>query len=117
MIDLINTFVSGVFFLLAGIFGLVRHFLLEPRIPVEPKTPTWLLRVFFGFSTVMLYVGMRYLVAWYTGAALYVPPAATGLGVLIALAVFTYKGSLLYDTVTRKAHFSLDELIQRFKDM
>ena len=114
---LINTFFAGFFYTLAGVFGLIRHFLLEPRIPDMPKTPRWLLQVFFGFSVVMLYAGMRYLTAWGSGIATTVPPAATGFGVLLAFSVFTYKGSLLYDTITRKASFSLDEFLQRWKDM
>lgn len=114
---LMTTFVAGFFYLFAGVCGLVRHFLLEPKIADGPKTPKWLLRVFFAFSTVMIYVGLRFLTAWYTGAALTVGPAATGIGVLVAVTTATYKGSLLYDTFTRKASFSLDELIQRFKDI
>lgn len=114
---MLNTFFAGLFYTMAGCFGLTRHFLLEPRIPDNPKTPVWLLRVFFAFSAVMLYVGMRYLTAWYTGIAVVAPPAATGVGVLIALAILSYKSALLYDTVTRKAQFTLDELIERLKKL
>lgn len=114
---MLNTFFAGLFYSMAGIFGLTRHFLLEPRIPELPKTPVWLLRVFFAFSAVMLYVGMRYFTAWYTGVAIVAPPAATGLGVLISFTILTYKGALLYDTITRKAAFSLDELIERLKNL
>lgn len=117
MNELLNTFAAGFLFTLAGIFGLVRHFILEPHLPAEPRTPKWLMRVFFGFSTVMIYVGLRYLTAWYTGAAITAPPAATGLGVLLAFTLFVYKGSLLYDTITRKAAFTLDELVKRFKEL
>lgn len=114
---LLNTFAAGFFYLAAGICGLVRHFLLEPKLLAEPRTPRWLLRVFFGFSCVMIYVGLRFLTAWATGAATVTPPGATAIGVLVAVTIFTYKGSLLYDTVTRKASFTLDELIKRFKDL
>lgn len=114
---LINTFFAGFFYLLAGLFGLTRHFLLEPRMPDLPKTPRWLLRVSFGFSVVMVYAGLRYLTAWGSGIATTVPPAATGFGVLLAFSIFTYKGSLLYDTWTRKASFSLDELLDRMRNL
>lgn len=114
---LVNTFFAGTFYLLAGVFGLTRHFLLEPHIPEQPKTPVWLLRVFFTFSAIMIYVGLRYLTSWFTGAAIVAPPAATGLGVLISGTILMYKGSLLYDTATRKATFSLDELIERLKNL
>lgn len=117
MSALLNTFAAGFFFTLAGVFGLIRHFLLEPAMEDHPKAPKWLLRVFFGFSTVTTYVGLRYLTAWYTGAAVVAPPAATGLGVLLAFTLFVYKGSLLYDTHTRKPFSTLDELIRRFKEL
>lgn len=112
-----TTFAAGFFYLFAGVCGLIRHFMLEPRIATMPRTPSWLLKVFFVFSTVMIYVGLRFLTAWFTGAALTVGPAATGIGLLVAVATATYKGSLLYDTITRKASYTLDELIQRFKDI
>lgn len=115
--NLLNTFAAGFFYLAAGICGLIRHFMLEPKLLAEPRTPKWLLRVFFGFSTVMIYVGLRFLTAWATGAAVVTPPAATSIGVLVAFAICVYKGSLLYDTATRKASFTLDELIKRFKDL
>lgn len=117
MNELLNTFAAGFFYSFAGTCGLVRHFLLEPKIANAPKTPQWLLRVFFAFSVVMLYIGLRFLTAWYTGAAMTVGPTATGIGVLAAFTTATYKGSLLYDTWTRKMAYSLDELISRFKDI
>lgn len=114
---MINTFMAGLFYTLAGVFGLTRHFLLEPKIADMPKTPRWLLQVFFAFSVVMIYAGLRYLTAWATGQATTVPPAATGFGVMLAFAIFGYTGSLLYDTFTRKASFTLDELIERFRKL
>ena len=114
---LINTFLAGTFYLLAGCFGLVRHFLLEPTMTNLPSTPKWLLRVFFGFSVVMVYVGLRYITVWASGEATTVPPAATGLGVLIAFTIFTYKSSLLFDTYTRKVPMSTEELFRRLKEL
>lgn len=117
MTPLINTFLAGSLYSLAGIFGLVRHFMLEPNSPHDAHAPTWLMRIVFGFSTVLIYVGLRFLTSWATGAAITTPPAATGLGVLLALALFIYTGSLLYDTMTRKPNFTLDELIERFRNL
>lgn len=114
---LINTFLAGLLYLVAGIAGLIRHFLLEPKLVNEPRTPKWLMRIFFGFSTVMIYCGLRFLSAWYTGAAVTTPPGVGGMGVLLAVTLAIYKGSLLYDTITRKAAFTLDELIRRFKEL
>lgn len=117
MSELLNTFAAGFFYTLAGICGLIRHFLLEPKLPALPKTPRWLLHVFFAFSAVLIYIGLRYLTAWYTGAATVTPPAATGLGVLLSATLLTYKGSLLYDTATRAPFFTMDELVKRFKEL
>jgi hypothetical protein len=112
-----NTLAAGILFLFAGLCGLVRHFLLEPTLPAEvlPKTPRWLLRIFFGFATVMAYVGLRYILIWNSGLATTVPPGVTGLSVLIAGTIFTYKGALLADTLTRKPDFTLDDIITGLK--
>jgi hypothetical protein len=111
----LNTLIAGLCFLCAGVCGLVRHFLLEPTLEQLPKTPRWLLRIFFGFATIMTYVGARYLCVWYSGAATTVPPGVTGLGVLIASTVFTYKAALLADTLTRKPSFTLDDIMEGLK--
>ena len=111
-----NTLAVGLFFLFAGLCAIARHFILEPALAEKlPRTPRWLLRVFFGFGVVMCYVGARYLTVWYSGLATTVPPGSTGLGVLIAGTVFTYKASLLADTLTRKPDFTLDDIITGLK--
>lgn len=111
------TFAAGALYLIAGLCGLIRHFLLEPRLVIIPRTPRWLLRIFFGFSTVMIYVGLKFIAVWAEGLATQSPPGVTGLGVLIAFTIFTYKSSLLYDTLTRKSSMTMDELVQRFKEL
>lgn len=120
---IISTFFAGIFYLLAGVFGLTRHFLLEPKIADMPKTPRWPMLVFFAFSVVMVYAGMRYLTSWATWQATTMPLAATGFGVMLAFAIFVifaifaYKGSLLYDTTTRRASSTLNELIDRLRKL
>lgn len=111
-----NTLATGMFFLLAGLCGLVRHFILEPSLAETlPRTPRWLLRVFFGFSVVMSYVGAKYLTLWYSGLATTAPPGSTGMGVLIAGTILSYKAALLADTLTRKPSFTLDDIIEGLK--
>jgi hypothetical protein len=41
-----NSLVAGLSLVLAGGCGLVRHFLLEPKVATYPQAPRWLLKVF-----------------------------------------------------------------------
>jgi len=94
---LTNTLIAGSAYVIAGILGLARHFMLEPKVKAQPKAPAWLLHVFFCFSAILVYVGLRFLWAWGSGAAHTAPPGATGMGLLMALALLVYKAALLKD--------------------
>lgn len=108
-----NTFLAGLFYLLAGMSGLTRHFLLHPTVPEgTPRTPAWLLSVVFAFSVVMVYSGLRFLTVWYTDEAVDVPPGVTGYGVLLAGSIFGYKISMLIDTIRRKPVWAMADLIK-----
>jgi len=102
MNPLTNTFWAGAFYLLAGLCGLIRHFLLEPQMPNYPRAPKWLLHVFFAFAAVLVYAGLRFLWAWGTGQGTSVPPGTTGMGVLLSFAVFAYKASMLYNVALQR---------------
>jgi hypothetical protein len=58
--------------------------------------------VFFGFASVLIFVGLRFLWVWGTGEGATVPPGATGLGVLLATSTFVYKGSMLYNVLRQR---------------
>lgn len=102
MIPLVNSLFAGSFYLLAGICGLVRHFLLEPGMANYPRAPKWLLNVFFMFSCVLMYAGLRFLWVWATGEGVTVPPGVTGMGVMLAAATFIYKGSMLFNVARQR---------------
>ena len=102
MNPLINSLLAGLFYFAAGSFGLVRHFLLEPGMANYPKAPKWLLNVFFAFSSVLIYAGLRFLWAWGTGEGATVPPGVTGMGVMLAGATFVYKASMLYNVLRQR---------------
>jgi len=115
MIEL-QTFFAGLLYMVAGLCGLTRHFLLHPTVPEgTPRPPKWLLGVVFGFSVVMIYSGLRYLTAWYIGEATTVPPGVTGYGVFIALTLAMYKVSMLTDTIMRKPVWTLTDLAKELK--
>lgn len=95
MNPLTNTLLAGVFYLLAGICGLVRHFILEPRMENYPRAPGWLLNVVFAFAAVLIFAGLRFLWAWGSGAAASIPPGATGMGVVLSASLLMYKASML----------------------
>ncbi|MEG3089489.1 hypothetical protein [Sphingomonas sp. PB4P5] len=102
MNPLTNSFWAGSLYLLAGLCGLVRHFLLEPNVPNYPQAPRWLLNVYFMFAAVLIFAGLRFLTVWLSGEAATIPPGATGMGVLLALATFTYKGSMLFNVARQR---------------
>ena len=95
MNPLTATFFAGLFYFLAGAFGLVRHLVLEPAIPNYPKAPQWLLHIVFAFAVILIYAGLRFLWVWGTGEGSTVPPGATGFGVLLAFGTMMYKGAML----------------------
>lgn len=102
MTPLINSLLAGLFYLGAGVSGLVRHFLLEPAMANYPKAPQWLLNVNFAFSSVLIYAGLRFLWSWGTGEGSAVPPGVTGMGVLLASATFVYKASMLTNVLRQR---------------
>lgn len=98
----VNAFWAGLFYLLAGVCGLVRTFLLEPHVPSYPKAPQWLLHVCFLVSVVLMFSGMRFLWAYASGAAVTVPPGATGNGVLMAFALFAYNAAMMINVARQR---------------
>lgn len=109
----INGLMAGGMFLCSGVFGLSRHFLLEPNLPPQVRAgyPRWLLHVAFATAVVMVYAGMRYICDSVSShAANY-----TGLSVVIAGATCAYQGSLLYDTWTRRPSLLLEDIINALR--
>jgi hypothetical protein len=117
MTPLINSLFVGLFYLFAGLCGLVRHFLLEPGMANYPKAPKWLLNVFFAFSSVLIYAGLRFLWVWATGEGVRVPPGATGMGVLLAFATFVYKASMLYNVLRQRYPVAVWARLNRISDL
>lgn len=95
MNPLTATFFAGLFYLLAGVFGLFRHLVLEPSIPNYPKAPPWLLHIVFAFAAVLIYAGARFLWVWGTGEGATSPPGATGFSVVLAFGTMAYKAAML----------------------
>ena len=59
-VDQLSLF-AGLFNFAAGTCGLSRHFQLEPGMANHPKAPKWLPNVFFTFSSVLIYAGLRFM--------------------------------------------------------
>ncbi|WP_267396200.1 MULTISPECIES: hypothetical protein [unclassified Sphingomonas] len=110
-----NSLVAGVSLVLAGGCGLVRHFLLEPKVANYPQAPRWLLTVFFGFATVLIFLGSRFLLAWYLGEAS--PPGATAAGAALGLALLIYKGSLLANVLHQRLPAEVWQRLNRITAM
>lgn len=96
-----DTLAAGVFLLMAGSFGLLRHFLLEPRMPNYPKAPPFLLAVFFLFATVLIVVGLRYINAWIAGETT-IPPAASPTMAFLSFMIMFYKGTMLFNVLRQR---------------
>jgi drug/metabolite transporter (DMT)-like permease len=95
-----NSLVAGVALVMAGGCGLARHFLLEPKVANYPQAPRWLLTVFFGFATVLIFLGARFLLAWHLSEPS--PPGATSAGACLGVALLIYKGSLLINVLRQR---------------
>lgn len=102
MNPLINSLLAGVFYFVAGTSGLVRHFLMEPGMTHYPPAPKWLLHIFFIFSSVLIYAGLRFLWAWGTGEGVNTPPGATAMAVLLSFTTMIYKLSMLYNVMRQR---------------
>lgn len=85
---------AGIFMTIAGSCGLLRHFLLEPKVLTYPRAPSWLLSVFFFTSAVFIFIGTRYLAAWVMNEP-GTPPNASPMAVFLAGTLLVYKAALL----------------------
>lgn len=104
----INTILAGLFYILAGCSGLIRHFLLKNEVRDHSgKAPHVLLATVFSFSVVMVFAGLHFLSVWFDGEATVAPPGATGVGALLAFVVMAYKFAMLYDTAQTNSTFIL----------
>lgn len=106
-----NTLVVGLFFMVAGMLGLARHYLLEPKIANYPQAPRWLLTIFFYFGAVLIWWGMRYLGAWWDGAP--TQPST----VFFALSVLIYKGGLFVNTLRQRLPAHLWARLNRINEI
>lgn len=109
-----DSLLAGLPLVIAGICGLVRHFLLDPTMLRYPRAPGWLLGVFFLFSSVLIYAGLRFLLAWYLEQP-GVPPNAQPMMVVLAWAVLMYKGSMLWNVFKQRHPAQIWERIYRLQ--
>jgi hypothetical protein len=96
-----NTLAAGILLTASGSCGLLRHFLLEPKTPNYPKAPSWLLGVFFIFSTFLIFIGLRYINTAIIGVDT-TPPGAATVMVSMSAMLFFYKVSLLTNVLMQR---------------
>jgi hypothetical protein len=96
-----NSLIAGVFLTLAGLSGLARHFLLEPQTASYPKAPVWLNAVVFMFASVLIFLGLRFLAAFATGAE-GIPPNAGPTMALLSVFLAAYKISMLVNVLRQR---------------
>lgn len=87
--------VTGGLLVLAGLLTMARHFLLEPVSTHYPKAPAWLRNSMFLFAAVLIYVGLQFLWAYWSGAPNTIPPQPSPSTQLLSLALVLYKGAML----------------------
>ena len=112
-----NAFFAGLFLFIAGVFGLMRHFLLEPGIQNYPKAPSWLLKVYFLFATVLIYMGLTYFTVWFMGGPNTIPPGASPKMVLLSFAILFYKGSMFVNVLRQRYPPEVWARINRLQDI
>lgn len=111
-----DSLLAGLPLVVAGICGLVRHFLLEPRMEHYPKAPGWLLLVYFAFAVVLIYLGLRFLLAW-LGESDRIPPNAQPGFVLMGWTAFLYKGAMLLNVLRQRYPVAVWRRLNRLHDM
>lgn len=121
MIALLNswindTLLAGACLSVAGISGLARHFLLEPRIATYPRAPKPLLAVFFVTSVTFLFLGARFLAVYVNGER-GVPPEATHSLALLAVVLMLYKLSNLVNVLRQHYPATVWSRINRISDI
>lgn len=89
-----QSLLTGIFWLLAGVCGMIRHFLLEPRTTTYPRAPAWLLAVFFAAATFFIFLGLRF-VAAYVAREPGIPPQASPSMMATSMVVLIYQAALL----------------------
>jgi hypothetical protein len=91
--------VTGIMLLLAGIFCIVRHFLLEPGTETFPKAPVFVRHGMFAFSLVLLFLGLQYTWVFLDGQGNTTPPQPSPNMQFLATALMFYKGLMLANIV------------------
>lgn len=95
--------VTGSFLILAGIFTLIRHFLLEPAQLNYPKAPVFVRHGIFAFAMVCLFLGLQFIATFFDDAApTSVPPQPGPAIQLLSTALMIYKGILLGNIVRQR---------------
>ena len=87
--------ITGTLLIIAGALTLTRHFLLEPVSDHYPKAPFWLRNAMFLFAAVLMFIGMQFLWAFFSGEPNTIPPQPSPSTQLLAVALALYKGAML----------------------
>lgn len=110
-----NSLIAGVFMVASGCSGLARHFLLEPAAAHYPKAPAWLNFVFFLFSSVLIFLGLRFLVAYVSGAV-GSPPNAGPTMAFLSIFILIYKVSMLVNVLRQRLPSGTWDRLNRITD-
>lgn len=110
-----NSLIAGVCLVLAGMSGLSRHFLLEPVSANYPKAPAWLNFVFFAFASVLIFLGLRFLVAFFTDAQ-GSPPNAGPTMAFLSIFILVYKVSMLVNVLRQRLPSGTWDRLNRITD-
>lgn len=92
---------TGIELAIAGILGLMRHLLLEPRMLKYPKAPPIVLFGVFVLSAGALVVGFQLLLVWASGV-MTVPPGPQSKLQWITHCLLIYKSCMLGHTIMQR---------------
>jgi hypothetical protein len=111
----VPTLLAAFALILAAGFTVARSFLLEPLLGNYPKAPTWLRNTLIGTAAAMMFVGLRFLMAYMAGSTqTELNPSPYML--LLACAICIYQGAMLFNIVRQRLPEELWIKLHRVND-
>ncbi len=92
----------GIMLCLAGIFTLIRHYLLEPEAVHYPRAPLYVRNVMFAFATLLMFTGLQFLWIYSTDSPNTAPPQPLPQFQLLVTGLVIYKATLLVNIVRQR---------------
>lgn len=99
--------ITGIAFVVAGLFALGRQSLLEPASSQYPKAPGWLRHCMLAFAALQIFMGLQALTARHV---------VTDPMALMACGLLLYNGAMLFNLLRQRYPEDVWERLNRIND-